>query len=192
MRSIVALHGGEVEGHSEGPGKGSRFTITLPLLAGQAVREEGQGTTPEAAQEAAQDGAGIRAEPMELMIVDDNLDAARTLAALLEAKGHEVTVMADAHGAIEHSRRAPLPLYILDIGLPDMDGYELARRLRASPGTAHAVLVALTGYGQMHDQDRAFAAGFDHHFVKPIDIAALDRILACAAGEVRERRRGAA
>ncbi|MGX4642944.1 ATP-binding protein [Massilia sp. SYSU DXS3249] len=192
VRSIVALHGGEVEGHSEGAGKGTRFTITLPLLAGQAVQEEGQGAAQEVAQEPARDGAGIRAEPLELMIVDDNLDAARTLAALLEAKGHGVTVMADAHGAIEHSRRAPLPLYILDIGLPDLDGYELARRLRASPGTAHAVLVALTGYGQMHDQDRAFAAGFDHHFVKPIDIAALDRILAATAGQMRERRRGAA
>jgi CheY-like chemotaxis protein len=122
------------------------------------------------------------------MIVDDNVDAARMLSNLLEAKGHAVTVMADARSALDHSAHTPLPLYILDIGLPDIDGYELARRLRASPGTAGATLVALTGYGQVHDQDMAFAAGFDHHFVKPIDIAALDRILAAVAhGAARQR-----
>ena len=115
------------------------------------------------------------------MIVDDNVDAARTLAHLLEAKGHQVTVMANARSALDESARRPMPLYILDIGLPDIDGYELARRLRAAPGSADAILIALTGYGQTHDREAAFAAGFDHHFVKPIDIAALDRILADAA-----------
>ncbi|QNB00868.1 response regulator [Massilia sp. Se16.2.3] len=88
--------------------------------------------------------------------------------------------MVTAHSALEHSRTTPLPLYILDIGLPDMDGYALARQLRGTPGTQDAVLIALTGYGQSHDRQMALAAGFDHHFVKPIDIAALDRILAAA------------
>ena len=170
VRSIMALHGGQVSGHSEGIGKGACFTLTLPLHAGGAAPAR---VLDEAAR-------GDTA-PVQLMIVDDNLDAARTLANLLEAKGHHVVVMANARGALEESLRRPVPLYILDIGLPDVDGYELARRLRAAPGSAGAVLVALTGYGQMHDQDMAFAAGFDHHFVKPIDIAALDRILAQVA-----------
>ena len=166
VRSIMELHGGQVSAASEGIGKGACFTLTLPLHAGDAAQAR-----------VAHDAARSGAEPVRLMIVDDNVDAARTLANLLEAKGHHVSVMANAHSALEESLRRPLPLYILDIGLPDVDGYELARRLRAAPATAGAVLVALTGYGQMHDQAMAFAAGFDHHFVKPIDIAALDRIL---------------
>ncbi|WP_051933467.1 ATP-binding protein [Massilia sp. BSC265] len=176
VRSIMTLHGGQVSGHSEGIGKGACFTLTLPLHAGEA-----QARVP-------LDAARGQAERVPLMIVDDNVDAARTLANLLEAKGHKVVVMANAHSALDESSRKPLPLYILDIGLPDIDGYELARRLRALPGTAGAVLVALTGYGQMHDQEMAFAAGFDHHFVKPIDIAALDRILA----EIAQARAGQA
>lgn len=167
VRSIMALHGGQVSGHSEGIGKGACFTLSLPLHAGTAVQA---GAQP--------DADPGRPEPVQLMIVDDNIDAARMLGNLLEAKGHKVWVTANARSALDESIRRPLPLYILDIGLPDIDGYELARRLRAAPGTAGAVLVALTGYGQMHDQDMAFAAGFDHHFVKPVDIAALDRILA--------------
>ena len=169
VRSIMELHGGQVSAHSEGLGKGACFTLTLPLHAGGAA----QAGRP-------QDAARGRA-PGPLMIVDDNVDAARTLAHLLEAKGHQVTVMANARSALDESARRPMPLYILDIGLPDIDGYELARRLRAAPGSADAILIALTGYGQTHDREAAFAAGFDHHFVKPIDIAALDRILADAA-----------
>ncbi len=166
----MAMHDGQVSAHSDGIGKGACFTLTLPLHAERAAQAR-------APHDVARGGAA----PVHLMIVDDNVDAARSLAHLLEAKGHHVTVMANAHSALDESLRKPLPLYILDIGLPDIDGYELARRLRAAPGSADAVLVALTGYGQMHDQDKAFAAGFDHHFVKPIDIAALDRILADAA-----------
>jgi CheY-like chemotaxis protein len=150
----------------EGPDNWVRPAIELPLYAGQ----ETQARLPH-------DAARGHAEPVPLMIVDDNVDAARTLASLLEAKGHQVTVMANARSALDDSVRKPLPLYILDIGLPDIDGHELARRLRAFSPTSGAVLVALTGYGQVHDQAMALAAGFDHHFVKPIDIAALDRIL---------------
>ncbi|OON62115.1 hypothetical protein B0920_01070 [Massilia sp. KIM] len=170
VRSIVSLHGGRVEGHSEGPGKGSCFVLHLPLLAGEAQQP--------AAVPALAHGL---VPPVRLMIVDDNLDAARALASLLEAKGHRVSVLPDAPSALERSAQEAYALYILDIGLPGMDGYELARRLRAMPGAGEAVLVALTGYGQTHDIDKAFAAGFDHHFVKPIDVEALDRILAKAA-----------
>ncbi|MBQ5948074.1 ATP-binding protein [Massilia sp. ST3] len=169
VRSIMALHGGRVEAHSEGLGKGARFTLFLPLHAADT------GPNGDAAPEASRPAA-----PVRLMIVDDNLDAARALATLLEAKGHSVAMVADAHAALERSAAESFAVYILDIGLPGMDGYELARRLRAGPA-AHSVLVALTGYGQAEDIERAYAAGFDHHFVKPIDIEALDRILGAAA-----------
>jgi hypothetical protein len=103
------------------------------------------------------------------MIVDDNADAAATLAALLRAGGHDVTVREDAKSALDAARRDPPQVFILDIGLPDIDGYELARRLRADPGTQDALLIALTGYGQPHDRVLSRSAGFDHHFVKPAE-----------------------
>ncbi|MFC0252216.1 ATP-binding protein [Massilia consociata] len=190
VRSIMALHGGQVEVHSDGIGKGACFTLSLPLSppapSSAPSSTPSSASLPQSSAQAAEAGAppddtGVRAEPVRLMVVDDNVDAARMLANLLEAKGHQVTVMADAHNAIRHSQDAPYALYILDIGLPDMDGYELARRLRRASGSKDAVLVALTGYGQVHDRQTAFAAGFDHHFVKPVDIAALDRILASTA-----------
>jgi len=167
VRSIMALHGGRVEAHSDGLGEGSRFTLFLPLQA--AARRTGGGAAAVAAA----------AAPVRLMIVDDNLDAARALANLLEAKGHSVAIVADAQAGLELSGAEPFAVYILDIGLPGMDGYELARRLRGQAGD-QAVLIALTGYGQAQDIHKAYAAGFDHHFVKPIDIEALDRILAAA------------
>ncbi|MBQ5939084.1 ATP-binding protein [Massilia sp. AB1] len=169
VRSIMALHGGRVEAHSEGLGQGARFTLFLPLLAqgpGQAGNAAVAATAPPA--------------PVRLMIVDDNLDAARALANLLEAKGHSVAIAGDAQAALGHGGAEAFAVYILDIGLPGMDGYELARRLRSAAG-GRVVLVALTGYGQAQDIHKAYAAGFDHHFVKPIDIEALDRILAAAA-----------
>ena len=169
VRSIMTLHGGRVEAHSEGLGKGARFTLFLPLHAAGSRRDG-----------AASLDAPAPAAPVRLIIVDDNLDAARALANLLEAKGHSVAIVADAPSALELGRAEPFAVYILDIGLPGMDGYELARRLRASDSSAPATLVALTGYGQAQDIDKALAAGFDHHFVKPIDIEALDRILAAA------------
>jgi CheY-like chemotaxis protein len=111
------------------------------------------------------------------MIVDDNLDAAQSLAALLEACGHQVTVLEDADSALMAVVDMRIQAFILDIGLPGMDGYELARRLRADPATASAVIIALTGYGQAHDRILTKAAGFDHHFVKPIDIEQLAKVL---------------
>ncbi|HEV2608691.1 MAG TPA: ATP-binding protein [Noviherbaspirillum sp.] len=167
VRSITSLHGGHVEAQSDGPGKGSRFTLSLPLIA-----------AGESESEPADESICVPVKPVRLMIVDDNVDAANSLASLLEAKGHSVIVKDNPYSAIEHSRNDPLPLYILDIGLPGMDGYELARQLRALPATANAVLIALTGYGQTNDKKLALAAGFAHHFVKPMDIEALDQILA--------------
>jgi CheY-like chemotaxis protein len=112
------------------------------------------------------------------MVVDDNADAAQSLAMLLEAEGHNVCVEYTAQSALERARvEAPRAL-LLDIGLPGMDGYELARRLRALPQTAGALLIALTGYGQDQDRERSKAAGFDHHLVKPADTKKLSALLA--------------
>ncbi len=169
VRSLVELHGGSVAAKSEGAGKGSEFIIRLPLLAQAADENTEQ-------QDNAGSGGSNRA--LRLMIVDDNADAAQTLAILLEMDEHKVSVEYDARSALE---RAPLErpqVLLLDIGLPDMDGYELVRRLRQMPETAQAVFIALTGYGQEQDRGRSKDAGFDHHLVKPVDTARLARLIA--------------
>ena len=120
-------------------------------------------------------------EPRRILVVDDNLDAAQMLAALLEVQGHAVSVEYDARGAIERARRERPDVLLLDIGLPDMDGYELARRLRAQPESADATLVALSGYGQNQDREEAHQAGFDHYLVKPADLGQVSEVLARAA-----------
>jgi CheY-like chemotaxis protein len=172
VRSIMALHGGSVTAHSDGPGKGSTFTLSLPLL--HKERDAAQGTTAAAPDAPAQ-------RPLHLLVVDDNADAAESLAALLQTQGHAVTIRHDAHGALEEAESLPPDALILDIGLPDMDGYELSRRLHAMPETSQATYIALTGYGQAHDRVLAKAAGFQHYFVKPIDMTALGRVLADVA-----------
>jgi CheY-like chemotaxis protein len=117
------------------------------------------------------------------MVVDDNIDAAETLSCLLELQGHDVTVRTHPLDALGAERQliaegTPPEVFILDIGLPEMDGYELARRLRAELPPHPVTFIALTGYGQAHDRVLSQAAGFDHHFVKPMDIDALARVLA--------------
>lgn len=120
-----------------------------------------------------------------MLVVDDNVDAAETLGMLLEAYGYAVAVEHDSHRALERARAAPPDVALLDIGLPEMDGNELARRLRADVVTAPIVLVAVTGYGQEQDRRAAFEAGFDHHLVKPVDVDALTGLL----GEIEAGRR---
>ena len=171
VRSIMTLHGGNVTAKSEGPGKGSTFTLSLPLLGKEA--KDGDGFTAAAAQ----DDPG----PLRILVVDDNVDAAESLAALLQAQGHAVTIRENARSAIEEAGSLRPDAMILDIGLPDMDGYELSRRLHAMPETRDALYIALTGYGQAHDRVLAKAAGFQHYFVKPVDMTALRRALAQAA-----------
>jgi CheY-like chemotaxis protein len=170
----VALHGGQVRAHSDGPGKGSVFEVTLPLLAG-AASASGES---EPARTAAGATTGKR-----ILVVDDNVDAATTLGELLSALGHEVVVRFDGKSALAEAASFAPEVLVLDIGLPDFDGYELARRLRAEPATAQARYLALTGYGQAHDRTLARAAGFDHHFVKPVDIIALEAMLDTNKGD---------
>jgi CheY-like chemotaxis protein len=157
-----------VHASSDGIGAGSEFCICLPRLAalGDASGDEAP-------------GAGVQAaDGLRVMVVDDNVDAAQMLAALLEVQGHAVCVEYDARGALERARLERPDVLLLDIGLPDMDGYELARRLRGQPESAGATLVALTGYGQSQDRKEAEQAGFDHYLVKPADMDQVNEVLA--------------
>ncbi|MGZ5201274.1 MAG: ATP-binding protein [Telluria sp.] len=173
VKNLVELHGGTVSCSSAGLGQGSTFEIALPLLEAAPAG----GTLP-LQGEARERGA------LRLLVVDDNADAALTLGMLLEACGHEVFVEHDSKRALERARAERPDACLLDIGLPEMDGNELARRLRAQPETAHAVLIAVTGYGQEQDRQRAFEAGFNYHLVKPVDMDKLAEVLAEAAGNV--------
>jgi PAS domain S-box-containing protein len=168
VKNLVELHGGTVACSSPGPGQGSRFDVVLPLAE----------PPPSSAQPAA-DGHGGAAgpAPLRLLVVDDNVDAAATLGMLLEACGYAVEVENDSRSALARALAAPPQAALLDIGLPEMDGNELARRLRADPATRGMVLVAVTGYGQEQDRKAALAAGFDHHLVKPVDMEKLSEVL---------------
>jgi DNA-binding response OmpR family regulator len=126
---------------------------------------------------AADDLSASRERPLSVLVVDDNVDAANMLAEILTLQGHAVAVGYSSAEALALAAERSCDLYVLDIGLPDIDGFELARQLRAMPGNADAVLVAVTGYGQPHDKVLSRAAGFDHHLVKPVDIAHLDSIV---------------
>jgi len=171
VKSLVELHGGSVSAHSDGSGRGSTFTVRLPLPS----LDHDPASVPAAALPGA---AASPVAPLRLMLVDDNIDAANTLAMLLEMQGYQVSVVYRAQDALELAAADPPGIFLLDIGLPDMDGYELARRLRAQPATADAVLIALTGYGQAQDRERSEQAGFDHHLVKPVEIERLSALLA--------------
>jgi len=168
VKSLVELHGGVVACDSAGPGRGSRFAVCLPLL------ERQDATAAPPCEE-----LPIDAQPgsLRVMIVDDNVDAAVTLSMLLESGGHRVAVEHDALRALECARQFSPQVCLLDIGLPEVDGLELARRLRALPQAMDALLVAVTGYGQARDRDQILGAGFDHHLVKPIDTGRLYALL---------------
>jgi PAS domain S-box-containing protein len=157
-RTIVAAHDGRIEADSAGPGQGSCFTVTLPLAA------RGVDPAPLPAP-----GSRADAAPLHIMLVDDNLDAAATLSALLEAGGHRVTTIADPTTTAASALRDPPDVFILDIGMPGMDGHQLARRLRHEPLLRDVLYIALTGYGQPQDRELSRRAGFDHHLVKPLD-----------------------
>ncbi len=161
VRSLVELHGGRVEARSEGPGAGAEFTVRLPRSS--------PGPDPAPAELPRRPGARLR-----VLVVDDNVDAAETLVWQLRADGHLVEVAHDAAAALARAPRLSPQVMVLDIGLPDTDGYALARLLRAMPETSSATLIALTGYGQEPDRRRALEAGFDHHLVKPADGRLLD------------------
>jgi CheY-like chemotaxis protein len=164
-RGLVEMHGGTTEADSPGLGFGSTFTVRLPRAAeGDATDEPNRAAGP--------------APRRRILVVDDNVDGAESLALLLELGGHEI---ATAHGGREALAVAATfapDVVLLDIGLPELDGYEVARRLRADPRTAGARLIALTGWGSDADKQRSHDAGFDAHLTKPVDAATLAEVLA--------------
>ncbi len=170
VKSLVALHGGTVSASSQGVGRGSEFVVTLPLVAADAPVVRAAGTTPPPSAPARQ--------PRNILVVDDNQDAAELIAEALAAAGHDVRTAFDGPAALAISQDFGPDVVFLDIGLPVMDGYEVARRMRA--GGKPMTLVAITGYGQESDRKRALAAGFDSHLVKPVPI---DVTLAIASSD---------
>jgi PAS domain S-box-containing protein len=164
VKSLAELHGGTVKCFSEGLGKGSCFTVCLPRLAAQIDASDRRQSLREVHK---------ADKALRVLVVDDNVDAAEMLKMLLEASGHDVLVEHESRRALERAQQEVPDVCLLDIGLPDMDGNELASTLRARPETARAVLIAITGYGQEHDRKAALDAGFDHHLVKPIDTKSL-------------------
>jgi signal transduction histidine kinase/ActR/RegA family two-component response regulator len=165
VRSLVKLHGGEVSARSEGPGKGSEFVVRLPALdASGSVHET---------QKVPSSIPPPPATQRRILVVDDNEDAADMLAFALAANGFATRTAHDGPGAIRLAEEFHPDIAVLDIGLPVMDGYELASRLKSNPDTANLHMIALTGYGQPDDVRRALAAGFDEHLVKPVDLERL-------------------
>jgi PAS domain S-box-containing protein len=159
VKRLVELHGGSIAVRSDGPGQGSSFTVSIPLADGSEQPAPAPDRSPLAAA----------TSPLSVMVVDDNVDAARMLSMMIEACGYQVRTKHSPHAALRAAEHAPADVYLLDTGLPEIDGLALAQRLRAGPGTADTVLIAVTGYGRAEDRAASSAAGFDFHFVRPID-----------------------
>ncbi len=173
-KQLAELHGGSLTASSEGLGKGSTFTLRLPVEARGVVPEEDRRSEPAPC-----------IVPRRILVVDDNVDAARTLAELLSLDGHETHLAHDGPSAVESARRLCPDIVILDIGLPGFSGLEVARRFREEPCLEGVFLVALSGWMQPEDLVRSREAGFDHHLAKPVDVATLMRLLAQAGGVLR-------
>jgi signal transduction histidine kinase/ActR/RegA family two-component response regulator len=170
VRRLVELHGGAVEAFSAGPGKGSEFTIRLPFEAPTPPSAESR---PPVSRVSA---SNRLAKPGRILIVDDNADAASTLAKLLGNRGHETHVLFDGPSALEWAAAHRPTVVILDIGMPKMDGCEVARRLRRQAVADDLLLIALSGWGQDEDRRRSTEAGFDAHLIKPVDLVALESL----------------
>jgi two-component system CheB/CheR fusion protein len=168
VRRLVELHGGRVEAYSAGPGKGSEFVIYLPVAPGSESKREKD--EPAA--------AGVTYKSVcRILVVDDNMDSAESMATLLKLEGHDVRVAYDGMAAVESALSFRPHVVLLDIGLPGLDGYEVARRLRSLNEMKDMFLIALTGYGRTEDRVRALTSGFNYHITKPVDPEELDMII---------------
>jgi len=171
VKRLVEMHGGRIEARSEGAGRGSEFLVRLPLA--EPGGDEPRAPRPE--------GTRAPGDAIRVLVVDDNVDSANSLSRLLALDGHDVRMAYDGAGALASAVAAPPDAILLDLGLPDRNGYEVAVEMRAHPDLRDAMLVALTGWGQPEDRRRSREAGFDHHLVKPVDVDTLRNILDAVA-----------
>jgi signal transduction histidine kinase len=166
VRGLVELHGGRVQAASAGPDSGAEITFWLPLAEAPAPASQPEASTPQERKQ------------LRILIIEDNRDAAQSLRLLLELHGHKVTLAATGDAGVQAARQWRPDVVLCDLGLPGMDGYAVARALRADPGTAGPRLIAVSGYGHDEDRQRALDAGFDQHLTKPADPVELQRLLA--------------
>jgi signal transduction histidine kinase/ActR/RegA family two-component response regulator len=182
-RRLVEMHGGTVQAHSEGPGKGSRFVVQLPVSMHQGIRQpataEGRGPAP---------ARGLQ----RVLVADDNSDSATSLSMLLNDAGYDTRTASDGVQALQTAADFRPDIALLDIGMPKLNGYELARRIRDQAWGRDVLLIAVTGWGGADHRQQTTDAGFDHHLTKPVDPAALTRLLVSLQATVAEPRRGAA
>ena len=176
VERLAHMHGGSVEAHSDGIGKGAEFTVRLPIIVDSAAAPTSVG--PDAKEEAM---------TLRILVVDDSRDAAESLAMLLKLNGHTVDIANDGLLALQSAERLHPDLILMDIGMPKLNGYDAARRIRAAPWGSGITLVAISGWGQESDRAKSRAAGFDVHLVKPVELSALEQILA----DVSARLQGA-
>jgi len=174
VKRLVEMHDGDIEARSEGAGRGSELVVRLPIA------EDDRAIADAAAAGARDAERGPR--PERILVVDDNVDAAESLSRLLRLQAHEVRVAYDGLAALAAARDMNPDVVLLDIGLPELDGLEVARSLRARDDGPRPLLVAMTGFGQAEDRARTAAAGFDHHLTKPVDPKLLQTLLQTARG----------
>jgi CheY-like chemotaxis protein len=165
-RKLVELHGGTIQAASEGLGKGSEFTVRIPPLPPE-----------DATTSTTENSSGHLQQARRIVVADDNVDSAAVLAELLRIAGHKVKMVHDGAAAVDAVLSDEPDLAVLDIGMPKLNGYDVAKRIRVSENK-RTVLIAVTGWGQEEDKRRSAAAGFDHHLTKPVDITTLNQIIA--------------
>jgi len=169
VRTLVEMHGGRVEAQSKGSGKGSVFTVRLPLLQGSAVREP--------AQEGAQRAQVSQQAARRILIADDNTDAAESLAAILRSQGHDTYLASDGRQAVELAQIYRPQIIFMDLGMPHLDGLSATREIRGQPWGKSMLIAGLTGWGQPEDRRKSREAGMDVHLVKPIDLSDIAAVL---------------
>jgi CheY-like chemotaxis protein len=187
VRGLVEMHGGVVEARSAGPGCGSEFTVRMPLLAVEELTLTVAPAHSPGVAEPLPEASALR-----ILVVDDNQDSAISMTLLLELQGHEVHVAHAGQAALRVASEKRPDVILLDIGMPGMNGYEVARHLRAQDCFTDTLLVAITGYGRATDVQQTESAGFDYHLVKPVDYEKLQAVLATRAGRCGTRRAAAA
>jgi CheY-like chemotaxis protein len=177
VQRLVEMHGGSVTARSDGLGFGSEFVIRLPLFIRERIESGKPIQQPSALEQSMTNAEGTRTQ-RRILVADDNNDALESLATLLQLSGHEVYTASNGAVALESAEQHRPEVALLDIGMPKLDGYEVARRIRAQPWGQRITLVALTGWGQDSDRKRSQEAGFDSHLVKPLDLDKLTELLA--------------